>query len=131
MIKQHKFQVEELKIDIPSTPTNVLLDSNQRKTPLRTRKKKSKKSKETTSNSSFNSSQNLTLSQNLTSSQNEIQKTKTKNFTKKIEENIIEIGLKKRKKSSNKFIKKNYKIVFLKFLFGLILKKMKKYLKIY
>eukprot|EP01080_Neovahlkampfia_damariscottae_P010260 gene10260-2679_t len=86
MIKEHNFKVQELQVESLSNPTDVLI-STQKKTPIRSRKKKSKKSTDTSS--SFTSSQNLSSSQNLTSSQNENKPKKA--FTKKIDENIEEL----------------------------------------
>jgi hypothetical protein len=93
MIQDFKFKPQDLQVKKLSTPTELLLTKKKENTPIRSRKKKLKKS----TDNSFSQSQSTTESSsqpatNTSTSSVESEK-KQKKITQKIEENLIEIGL--------------------------------------
>jgi hypothetical protein len=93
MIQEFKFRPQNLQMKKLSTPSEVLLSTKKKEnTPIRSRKKNLKKSTDSLSQSQSTESCSQPATNTSTSSvENE---KKQKKITQKIEENLVEIGLK-------------------------------------
>jgi hypothetical protein len=93
MIQEFKFRPQNLQMKKLSTPSEVLLSTKKKEnTPIRSRKKNLKKSTDSLSQSQSTESSSQPATNTSTSSvENE---KKQKKITQKIEENLVEIGLK-------------------------------------